>query len=52
MALENSILMKKSKNEWIDLFLEVKNNIETDVFSSHDFIGKFCKIHESEWKSY
>lgn len=50
MALENSILMKKSKNEWIDLFLEVKNNIETDVFSSHDFIGKFCNIHESEWK--
>jgi hypothetical protein len=32
------------------MFRVVKKEIKEDVFSSHDFIGKFSKIHESEWK--
>ena len=42
--------MKKTKKQWIDQYYEVIANIEEKEFSSHDFIGKFCKLNEKEWK--
>ena len=42
--------MRKSKKEWVDQFREVIREIKENSFSSHDFIGKFCKMYEPEWK--
>lgn len=45
-----SIVMKKSKDLWLHQFREVLNSINDEQFTSYDFIGKFCKLYESEWK--
>ncbi len=42
--------MKKSKELWLRQFNEVLDSIEDIQFTSYDFIGKFCKLNESEWK--
>ncbi|MBR6169389.1 MAG: hypothetical protein IKQ51_01605 [Bacteroidaceae bacterium] len=42
--------MKKSKEEWVGQFHEILKSIDKQHFSSHDFIGKFCKMYETEWK--
>ena len=42
--------MKKSKDMWLHQFHEVLDNIEDKRFTSYDFIGKFCKLNELEWK--
>ena len=45
-----SIVMKKSKDLWLHQFCKVLNSINDEQFTSYDFIGKFCKLYESEWK--
>lgn len=42
--------MKKSKNDWIIQFRITLDDINENQFSSHDFIGKFGKLYELEWK--
>lgn len=41
----------KRKAQWIRQFQGVINDINGREFSSHDFVGRFCKLHENEWKN-
>ena len=35
---------------WLHQFNEVIDSIKDKQFTSHDFLGKFCKKYEREWK--
>lgn len=47
---EVSVIMRKRKSDWIKQFREILKSIDKQQFSSLDFIGRFRKLYEQEWK--